>query len=109
MTAMKRTTRKPDKSVSRSVALASAPVHECLMAESMFETGLGSVWISHKLANGKLSVGLFLLDVFCLGVKNAMLWEHIPLQQYKMMQMMNVGETLAPMEPCCLKKLVQEA
>jgi len=87
----KRTTRKPNKSAPRVVALAAAPVHECLMAESMFETGLGSIWISRKLANGKLSVALFLLDVFCLGVKNAMLWENIPLQQYKMMQMMNLG------------------
>ncbi len=109
MAGSKKTTRKPDKSVSRVLALASDPMHECLMAESMFETGLGSLWISRKLANGKISVGVFLLDVFCLGVKNAMLWENIPLQQYKMMQMMNLGETLVPIEPCCLKKLVQEA
>lgn len=102
-------TRKPNKSASRVVALASAPVHECLIAESIFETGLGSVWISRKLANGKVSVGVFLLDVFCLGVKNAMLWEYIPVHEYKMMQMMNMGETLAHAEPSHIKKLVLEA
>ena len=108
-TGSKRTMRKSNKSASRVVALAAAPVHECLMAESMFEAGIGSVWVSRKLANGKLSVGVFLLDVFCLGIKNAMLWENIPLQQYKMMQMMNLGETLVPADPSSMKKLVLEA
>lgn len=108
-TVSKTTTRKSGKSDSRAVALAAAPVHECLMAESMFETGLGSVWISRKLPNGKLSVGVFLLDIFCLGAKNAMLWKNISVQEYKMMQMMCFGETLVSAEPSHIKKLVLEA
>lgn len=100
-----KTPRKPAKSASRSTAAS----HECLVAEDMFDRGMGSVWISRKLPGGKLSASLFLLDTLCLGVKNAMLWEKIPQWQYEGMQMMNFGETLVPIKPCCAKKLVTEA
>lgn len=103
----RKTVRKPRKP-AKTAPLAAMPAHECLAAENMFETGLGSVWISRRLPNGKLSVGLFLLDVFCLGVKNSMLWENMARREYEMMQAMNFGETLAPMKPCCAKKLVLE-
>lgn len=102
---MKKT--EPRKTV-RKLRKPATATHECLAAENMFETGLGSVWISRRLPNGKLSVGLFLIDVFCLGVKNAMLWENMARREYEMMQAMNFGETLAPMKPCCAKKLVLE-
>lgn len=99
-------TAKKLRSSAGTAQISATPVHECLVAENIFEVGLGSVWISRKLPNGKLSVGVFLLDVFCLGVKNAMLSEKISLSQYETLQMMSLGETLAPMQPCCAKKLV---
>jgi hypothetical protein len=37
----------------------------------MFETGMGTVLVSRAMPNGFLGVSCFLLDVFCLGVKNA--------------------------------------
>jgi hypothetical protein len=94
---------------TKAVLFSALPVHECLMAENMLETGLGSVWISRKLPNGKLAVGVFLLDIFCLGVKNAMLWEKMPQGQYEAMQAMSLGETLVPVKPCCATKLILEA
>lgn len=99
-------TAKKLRNPAGTAQISATSVHECLMAENIFEVGLGSVWISRKLPNGKLSVGVFLLDVFCLGVKNAMLSEKISLSQYKTLQMMSLGETLAPVQSCCAKKLV---
>lgn len=37
----------------------------------MFELGIGQVVISRFKANGDAEVGIFLVDVFCQGVKNA--------------------------------------
>lgn len=50
---------------------ANAPIHECLIPDDLFERGLGQVLISRKLPNGNIAIGMFLLDVFCLGVKDA--------------------------------------
>ncbi|MBV8357342.1 MAG: hypothetical protein JO189_05330 [Deltaproteobacteria bacterium] len=50
-------------------------------------------------------MAMFLLDVFCLGVKNAMS-SHLSRREYKMMLDMNIAESMTPIEACCLKKLV---
>lgn len=39
--------------------------------ENLFETGIGQVLIYHRKADGWCECGGFLLDVFCLGVKDA--------------------------------------
>src|SRR5437773_12461608 len=50
---------------------ASAPLHECLMPQELFEAGMGTVVVSRAMPNGNIGAAFFLLDVFCLGVKNA--------------------------------------
>lgn len=37
----------------------------------IFETGIGQVAIVRYKGGGRIEIGVFLLDVFCLGVKNA--------------------------------------
>ncbi|QSA96253.1 hypothetical protein [Methylococcus sp. EFPC2] len=51
---------------------SKAPVADVLVPTRLFETGLGSIWISRRLPNGSYAISLFLLDTWCLGVKNAM-------------------------------------
>ena len=41
------------------------------MSGDLFTLGMGQVVIARFKANGAAEVGVFLLDVFCLGVKNA--------------------------------------
>lgn len=47
------------------------PVYQCWKAIDLFELGVGIVIISRKSQHDDVVVGAFLLDVFCLGVKNA--------------------------------------
>lgn len=49
------------------------PIHECLVPRGLFATGLGTVIITRKINKEEVVVGGFLLDVFCLGVKNCFL------------------------------------
>ena len=50
---------------------AHAPIHESLVPASLFEQGIGNLLFSRSLPDGRVALGAFLLDVFCLGVKNA--------------------------------------
>jgi hypothetical protein len=46
------------------------PIHECLLDPEWQEKGLGQFLISRRQPNGNLLFGVYLVDVFCLGVKN---------------------------------------
>jgi len=47
------------------------PVHECLVPDALFEGGLGSVIWARRTPEGMIATCVFLVDVFCLGVKDA--------------------------------------
>lgn len=51
---------------------AAAPVLDTLVTESIWDEGLGSVLVSRELGSGACAFSIFLVDVYCLGVKNAM-------------------------------------
>lgn len=76
--AKRKDVRKPGGSqaglglASEWLAAAKAPVADVLIPTKLFEKGLGSVWFSRRLPDGSYALSLFLLDTWCLGVKNAM-------------------------------------
>jgi hypothetical protein len=45
--------------------------HEALRSTRLFDMGSGYLVVSRFKADGRVEAGFFLLDVFCLGVKNA--------------------------------------
>ncbi len=45
-------------------------IHETLMYAHMFEEGMGYAIVSRKKKNGEIVAGFFLIDVFCLGIKD---------------------------------------
>lgn len=45
---------------------------EAFVSAKLFEDGIGYVSVARFRSNGDAEVGLFLLDVYCLGVKDAM-------------------------------------
>jgi hypothetical protein len=47
------------------------PFHECYISEGWGEKGLATVFVSKKMPSGKLLFGVYLVDIFCLGVKNS--------------------------------------
>jgi hypothetical protein len=79
--------------------------------EGLFNTGMGSVWISRALENERYAVSVFLLDTYCLGVKNA-LYAVLDKSRY-MMYMENFlhisEENFIACEPAYARKLVESA
>ncbi|MHB2018370.1 MAG: hypothetical protein ACYCW6_15590 [Candidatus Xenobia bacterium] len=46
------------------------PIHECLVSNALWEQGIGHVLVSRKLHDDRLRVTQFLVDIWCLGVKD---------------------------------------
>ena len=47
------------------------PVVRALAGAEIWETGIGDLAIARQESDGQLVFGVYLVDVFCLGVKNA--------------------------------------
>lgn len=97
-------------SAERMMAVAAAaPIHECLAPASLFDVGIGSVVVSRKMPDGEIGFGVFLIDVFCLGVKNAF-FSARPRNEYeRFIGRIREKEALQPEEPACAVKLIRSA
>lgn len=51
---------------------AQLPLHECLINDQWNESGLATIIICKKMPSGNYTVALFLVDIFCLGLKNTL-------------------------------------
>jgi hypothetical protein len=62
----------PDPTI-RLKAADRWPIVASLVPENLWDLGLGNLVIARKAPDGQLACAVFLVDVYCLGVKNA-LW-----------------------------------
>jgi hypothetical protein len=86
---------------------ANCPIHECLIPENLFELGIGHLVFSRRLPDGRIAFSMFLLDVFCLGVKNAF-FATVSREEYEQrIRHWRGPETFQPVLPECLRKLVE--
>lgn len=93
------------------LAAASAPITDVYTPEGMFDVGIGSVWFSRRLPDGRYALSVFLLDTFCLGVKNVM-YALLDEDKYRMHleNFLHVSEeNFVPREPAYARKLVDMA
>ena len=96
----------PEKQVA---FVAGMPIHECLVPRGLFDLGLGSIVVSRKMPNSNIGFAIFLLDVFCLGVKNC-LFAVLPQGEYESrIEDLRQKEGLEPIQPACAVKLVENA
>jgi len=122
--AKKTATRKKRKAtIRREAALSTitnqlataqalkAPLYECWEREALFESdgGKGTVIVTRKTPGNQILMAAFLVDVFCLGVKDA----HCMLigeSEYRFrLQQIGTHQKLVKVEPACAKKLVEDA
>lgn len=97
----------------KAVQYAALPIHDCLVTDGLFQSGIGSIIWSRRLADGRLAVAAFLVDVFCLGVKNA-LFKVMPEDAYREAFL---GDLIAAhgdqaylhISPACVRKLIEGA
>jgi hypothetical protein len=87
---------------------ASAPIHECLIPDSLFDLGIGNVIVSRKMPNGFIGAAFFLVDVFCLGIKDAF-YDVLSPAEYDHRLSGLQHETFRALHPTCARKLVEGA
>ena len=61
----------------------SLPIGECLIRNKWQERGMGEVIIPRLHKSGNVTVGIFLLDTFCLGLKNSMYRFNLSPEDYE--------------------------
>jgi len=66
------TVKKITLSMKKAKPYASYPLHECLIPDNLFTSGLGELVVTRRIPNGEIAMSAFVIDVFCLGVKDAM-------------------------------------
>jgi len=79
------------------------PIYECLVRSDWEETKMTTVLVARNHTNGNITVCSYLVDLFCLGVKDSMYLFNVPVQQYQEfkekvngeMEMTEVDYTLA--------------
>jgi len=92
----------------QAMLAAGAPIHECLVAESLFDIGIGNVIVSRKMPNGFIGAVFFLVDVFCLGIKDAF-YDVLSPAEYDHRLSGLQHETFRALHPTCARKLVEGA
>jgi len=89
------------------IALAArAPVHETLVPTGLFERGVGNLVFSRALPSDRIAMAAFLLDTYCLGVKNAFAAILDRIEYGRRLSRWS-GERLHPVQPSCFRKLVE--
>lgn len=89
---------------------AAAPILHCCTTDTLWEQGIGQVLVSRQLPGGQVAFGTFLVDRYCMGVKNAFA-AVVPQSRYqeKMYDRLASGNTPVPLEPASARKLVEGA
>ncbi len=83
---------------------------EAYHATTLFEQGMGHVVVARFELSGEAEIGVFLLDVYCLGVKDAF-FTRMSVQEYDVVFLASVFsvEGKTAIDPTCARKLVQDA
>ncbi len=92
----------------QAMPVSSAPIHECLVPDSLFDIGIGNVILSRKMPNGFIGAAFFLVDVFCLGIKDAF-YDVLSPAEYDHRLSGLQHEMFRAIYPTCARKLVEGA
>jgi hypothetical protein len=83
---------------------------EAFRSANLLDSGMGYVLVSRFKSDGQVESGVFLLDMFCLGVKNAF-FTQLSQSEYesRLLQGAFAKDGSQPLTPACARKLVQDA
>ena len=85
-------------------------VSYCMVTEGIFDIGIGYVVLGRTISPTKVATGVFLVDVHCLGVKNAYYTEPTHEQLREMIdRMTGDGDSVVDIAPECARKIVDGA
>ena len=105
----KRKAEAPLTGVRAIVDAATAPDFACPATEGLFDIGIGWVVAARHLPSGSVGVSIFLVDVWCLGIKDAFFRVTSQRELQEHTNRMNEQYPLLPVEPSVARKLLHDA
>jgi hypothetical protein len=85
------------------------PVDECYVTKSIFSRGMGTVIVSRNSGNGRYLLGIYLIDAYCLGVKDAFM-RYLPEDIYRNFLIeTDSKQGLKKVDAAYAKKLIEDA
>jgi hypothetical protein len=110
--ALKRSNQLQRTSKDPTVRLRHAakwPVVHALVSAKLWTQGIGTLAVARQDSADGLVYAIFLLDVYCLGAKNAF-WRAGSSGEFReLIERVEQRETMEPITPACLVKIVQGA
>ncbi len=83
---------------------------EAYVSANLFEVGIGHVVVARFRSHGELEAGVFLLDVFCLGAKDAF-YNRVSTAAYELhlLDRLLPAANRKPLDPPTARKLIEGA
>ena len=93
---------------ARVLRAAQGPIQHCLLTESVFEIGMGTLVLARGVTRHHLALSSFLIDVFCLGIKDVM-FESVEGEAFEMyVDAMGAGSPMVSVDPGDARKLLRD-
>jgi hypothetical protein len=96
--------------VARFERTAAAPILDCAVFGDIWKGGMGTVLFSRELANGGVAFSIFLLDIYCLGVKDLFFGVTSRYDyDFRILSKYAANHAAEELRPECIRKLVEGA
>lgn len=110
---IKKTSTPNLQAIQKASNYAKFPIYECLIPKTLFKAGIGTIVVTRQEPAGTIAISSFVVDVFCLGVKDA-LFKVISVSEYEDIMRprladLHGNEPFDKIEPACARKLVEGA
>jgi len=93
---------------ARVLRAAHAPVRHCFLTESVFDIGMGTLVLARGATPHHISLSSFLIDAFCLGIKDVM-FESVVSEVFEIyMDASEVGSPMVSVDPGYARKLLRD-
>lgn len=88
--------------------MAVAPMHSCLIGAALFEIGSGYLVLARKALDGRIAMAIFLLDTYCVGVKDVILRVDVASELESLIQGLDDVQPMVAIEPARARKLLRD-
>jgi hypothetical protein len=93
---------------ARVLRAAHAPIQRCFLTESVFDIGMGTLVLARGATPHHIAFGSFLIDVFCLGIKDVM-FESVERDVFETyMDATDAGSPMVSVDPSYARKLLRD-
>jgi hypothetical protein len=93
---------------ARVLRAANAPIQHCFLSESLFELGMGTLILARGATRIHVEFSSFLLDTFCLGIKDVM-FESVDGEVFEdYMEATEAGSPMVDVDPGYARKLLRD-